>query len=691
MTDLTLDLVARFPRPGTAVPGQLAFSPDGELLTFLHSDRGDLTRVLWAYEVRTGNCRILFAPPAAGVTEDNVSREEALRRERQRLRETGVTHYAWAEQGRTLLVPLRRDVWVLRENESPRCIASRAIDPRLSPDGSRAAFVRDGDLWVVGVATAEARQLTHDAPPGVSNGLAEYVAQEEMSRASGFWWSRDGSWIAYERTDERSIPEYTIPHLGRDRLDFETHRYPFAGAANASVRLGVVSVEGGPTTWMDLGDFEYLARVAWHPDGRLFAQLQARDQRRLELRAFDPKTGKGVTLLVEESPFWINLHHDLRFVPDTGEFLWASERTDFKHLYLYRRDGTLVRAVTSGDRPIDAVVGFDAKGRRVAFSAGRSPLDRHIYVARLDGGKPEELTREPGMHDAAFSKDFSQWVDVFDSRAHPPSVHLRSAERIVHPSATVDLSLVTPELFDFENRDGVKLHGMLFKPERLPAPLLVHVYGGPHVQTVQDSWAHTVDLRAQYLARRGFLVMRIDNRGSARRGLRFESAVAERFGSVEVRDQVDGVRWAQSQGWVDGGRVGIYGWSYGGYMTLMCLLKAPDVFKAGVAGAPVTSWDGYDTHYTERYLRTPRANPEGYRDASAVVHAPKLAGKLLLIHGMLDENVHFRHTARFIDALVKANRPYELLLYPSERHTPRGERDRRNMEERIVEFFERHV
>jgi dipeptidyl-peptidase-4 len=333
------------------------------------------------------------------------------------------------------------------------------------------------------------------------------------------------------------------------------------------------------------------------------------------------------------------------------------------------------------------VAGFDPKGRRVAFTAANPVTECQVYLAGLDGAEPVRLTKEPGIHQAVFSKNFASWVDIHDSRTVPLSVRLRSPDRDVSPAAAVDLPLVTPELFAFRSRDGAELFGMLYRPAKLPAPLIVQVYGGPHVQTALDTWLATVELRAQFLAKEGFLVMRVDNRGSARRGLKFEGAIARRMGTVEVRDQVDGVNLAKSKGWVDGDRVGIYGWSYGGYMTLMCLLKAPEVFKAGVAGAPNADAAGYDTHYTERYMGTPQDNPEGYREASCHNFADRLRGKLLLIHGMIDENVHFRHTARFIDALIKANKPYELMLYPSERHMPRGEKDRRNMEERIVEFF----
>ena len=690
MRPITLDDVARLPRPGTTGPEAASFSPDGRTLTYLAPPEGarGMARVLWAHDVETGAARVLFAPPGEGVSETTVSLQEALRRERQRQLTQGVTAYEWAEEAPVILVPLLGDLWVI-EGDTARKVGTGTTDPRLSPDGTRVGFVRDGDVYTIDIGTGTETRLTIDAEPGVTNGLAEFIAQEEFGRARGFWWSADGSQIAFEQADERHIPPYVIPHWGLGPLATEEHRYPFAGEENARVRLGVVAAAGGAVTWMDLGDAEYLARVAWNPDGRLFVQLLDRTQKRLELRAYDPATGAGKTILVEESAHWVNLHNDLRFAGE--EFVWSSENTGFRRLELRARDGSLVRALTDGTWPVDAVAGFDADGRRVAFIGSPNPLEEHVYVVGLDDGEPERLDREAGFTVAAFSKRLEHRVEVHQSRMQPLGVVLRPADRMLNSPEQPDLQLITPELFSFENRDGVVLYGALFSPERLPAPLIVWTYGGPHAQVVQDSWALTADLQAQYLAARGFAVMRVDNRGSSRRGLEFEAALDRRLGTVEVADQVDGVRFATAQGWVDRDRVGITGWSYGGFMTLMCLLKAPEVFRAGVAGAPVTDQALYDTAYTERYLGTPKENPEGYHGASAIEHAGALKGKLMVIHGMLDENVHFRNTSRFVEALEHAGNACELLIYPSGRHGLRSEADRRHMHARVVEFFEQNL
>ena len=707
--ELSAQDVARYPRPGTAIPGRIAYAPDGRSVTFLFSERGDLARDLFSLDLGSRRRERFFTPPDEGVTDENVSREEALRRERQRLRETGVTHYTWAAKAPVMLVPLRGELYRVEDGRSTR-IASGALDAKLSRDGRRVFFVRDAEVWCLD-GDGE-RKLSDGAEPGLTNGLAEYIAQEEMGRHTGLWPSPDGEWVAYEQADERHIPVYPIVHQGRDEVQVEEHRYPFAGAANAKVRLGVVPAAGGETRWLGLGletghldtsghlsaDDLYLARVDWHPDGRLFVQLLSRDQRRLELWAYEVATGERRVLLAEETHPWVNLHDDLRFVESTGEFAWSSERDGLRHLYLHDARGGLVRQLTSGEWPVDALLGVDGERRLAYFAAGREgPLERHVYRVPLDGGEVERLTEEPGWHDAVLAPDGSGFVDTHDSRQQPPKVTVRDADgralRVLHEPAANELGLPAPELKSFQSRDGVTLHAAIYRPpsaEGTP-PLIVSVYGGPHAQMVKDSWQLTVDLRAQWLAAQGFVVLKVDNRGSARRGLVFESALAGDMGEVEVRDQADGARWLCGLGLADPTRVGMYGWSYGGYMTTMALMKAPEVFKVGVAGAPVTHWDGYDTCYTERYMRTPQANPEGYRRSSPIAHAEALVGRLLLIHGMLDENVHFRHTARLVNALIKANRPHDLLIYPDERHMPRSEKDRVAMETQVLEYFRRHL
>ncbi|WP_322797357.1 S9 family peptidase [Tepidiforma sp.] len=702
---LTIADVARFPRPGTTIPGGLGFTPDSRALTFLFSAEGTLVRSLWRLDLATGERTVLAGPPPASTSEAVLSREEELRRERARLRELGVTAYQFARSAaiETLLIPAGGRLW-LRIGDGdlePIPGTEGALDPQLDPAGTRVAFVRDGDLYVCDLASGDLRRLTFDAADGLTSGVAEFIAQEELDRDRGFWWSPDGARIAFIRADSRHIPEYPIVHQGVSAIDVERHRYPFAGQPNAILQLGVIELDSEACTWMDLGrdPDQYIARVGWRPDGVLTAQLLSRDQQTLRLVAFEPG-GAARTLIEERQAPWINLAGDTHFLND-GRIVWSSERTGYCHLELRSPEGDLIRELTSGDWMVTGLLGCDEARGLVYFAGTReSPLERHLYRVPLEGGPIERLTAEPGWHSGVLSPDGGWLADSWSSRRHAPRVAVRSLGDdvviSVHQAEVTPagLGLQVPEFFETAAADGTTVYGALYRPAPGfdgPRPLIVSVYGGPHVQRVVDDWTLTVDLRAQYLAQQGCWVLKLDNRGSAGRGLAFEAHIARRLGTVEVEDQLAAVRYAAALPGVDASRVGIYGWSYGGYMTIMAMLRAPEVFRVGVAGAPVTDWDGYDTAYTERYMGTPADNPEGYRESSALTHARRLAGRLLLVHGMTDENVHFRHTARFIVALTEAGKDYDLLVFPEERHMPRDARGLEYQERRVIEFLLRHL
>ncbi|HYV84458.1 MAG TPA: S9 family peptidase [Patescibacteria group bacterium] len=702
-TALTLERVARFPPPGNRVPTGFRFTHDGRILYYLALDGDADVRMLVREEVKTGRREVVARAEDPGRA---PSREEVLRRERLRLQDRGITQFVLAAKTDRVVYVWAGDLYLARPGGEPiRLTRSEAPeqDPQLSADGRRLAFVRDGELYVLDVETLEERRLTSGARDGVTNGLAEYIAQEEMDRRSGFWWSPDGSRIAYAQVDETGIPIYPIVHQGGDTWDVETHRYPFAGGPNARVRLGIVSSAGGDTTWLDLapaGEDVYLARARFGTDGALYVQVESRDQKTLRLLRFAASGGPATQMLEERSETWINLGDDFHPL-EKGGFLWSSERSGWKHLELRGADGGLVRTLTSGPWAVDRLEGVDEKRGLVYFTAGReTPLEKSLYRVPLGGGETERITPQAGFHAVVASPEGSHFVDAFDSVRTPPVVTLCSAggKTIRTLEANDDpeiaaLGLPAPELVSLHGPDGTLLYGAIFKPPDLPpgrrCPALVRVYGGPTAQTVKNSWELTQDLRAQYLARQGYVVFRLDNRGTPRRGRAFESALYHRLGSVEVEDQIAGARWLASLPYVDGGRIGIYGWSYGGYMAALAVLKAPELFRAAVAGAPVTGWDGYDTHYTERYMGTPEGNPSGYRAASVLTLAATLQNPLLIIHGMSDENVHFRHTARLLNVLNAAHRPYDLLVFPDERHLPRALSDRVYMEERLLRHFDR--
>ena len=700
--------VATLPHPGTVVPGAIQFSVDSATVTYLKSEDNSLSRVLWKATVgRQPRPEVVARAPGGGDTDATVSKEESLRRERQRLRDTGIAQIARAEDAELFVAPIGGDLYVLEPGKPLRRLAKTAapeLDPRPSPDGTRIAFAREGELHVVDAAGGREVTLTKGATEGLSHGQAEFIAQEELGRFSGFWWSPDGSKIVYQQTDERDVPLFSITHQDGAQPSVETHRYPFAGAKNATVRLGVVAASGGATTWLNLSEPNeevYLARVDWDGPNSLLVQVLARDQKTLRLVRFDPSTGEKAILIEERAETFVNLHGDLRVVAKSGELLWSSERTGFRHLELHDRDGKLLRTLTSGDWPVDAVASLDVTRREVWFTAGReSPLESNLYRVSLDGGPIRRVTPELGTHRVVVAPNGEHFIDTFSDLATPPLTTIRDREGAilaVLDDASDDprvarLALKAPQITEFKTRDGALLHGAYYSPQGAKPgekrPLIVMVYGGPHVQTVTHSWAMTADLTAQFLASRGFAVWKLDNRGSSRRGHAFESAIYRKMGELEVRDQADGVRFlAGSHAEVDPARVGITGSSYGGYMTLRALLLAPGVFRAGVAIAPVTDWDGYDTGYTERYMETPQKNAEGYASSSVLNHVEDLRGRLLVIHGMLDENVHFRHSARLATALIAAGKPFEILPIPNERHSSRKIPERTYIARRLADFF----
>jgi dipeptidyl-peptidase-4 len=715
---LSAEAVARYPVPGTDAPAAGAFSPDGRWVAYLWSPEHSLRRDLFVLDLETGTTTApLAARGGAGVTEENLTLEERLRRERSRNLGQGVTSLSWAKGGPTarLLVPQQDGLHVLdapafEDRLAVAATGSPMLDPQLSPDGTRVAFVLDDELCVASLADGAVATVTSGARgTGRTHGLAEFAAQEEMGRFHGFWWSPDGTRLAYTEVDETHIPIYRIVHQGSDAVGEgaeEDHRYPFAGGANARVGLFVVVAAGGQPVEMDLGaGWEYLGRVDWLDEDVLTAQLEDRAQRRLDLVALDPATGVRHGLVTEESDVWINLHDVLRPVPSTDTFLWASEHSGFRHLETRSiADGSLLQVLTDGDWLVERVV--HVSPTTVWFVGTRdSPLERHLYEVPTAGGDVRRVTGESGTHAvAAVDADRGRFVDVWSSLSQPAMARVcsladGSVQRPLLPAdAAVDprlgeLALDPPETTTVTTDDGETLHVLVYRPDVEefgdgPYPTVVSVYGGPHAQMVTDAWTSTASMRRQWLRSFGFLVVVADNRGSAGRGLAFEGRLRWDLGSIEVDDQVAVVRELAHRRLVDPERVAINGWSYGGYMSALCLAKRPDVFRAAVAGAPVTAWDGYDTHYTERYMGTPAENADGYARSQVMAHVGGLRDRsLLLVHGLIDENVHFRHTARLINALIRAGIRYNLLLFPDERHSPRSLADRVFMEERIRDFL----
>ena len=706
MPRLTLADLHRLPLPGMDAPVKLTFSPDGRWLGFLHVADGSNVQGLWRADVETGARSLVAGPPSGHASEESLDRTEQLRRERSRERALGITDYHWATAtvgDPVLCAPRGGDVLVARGRAPGRSIGlADAADPRLSPHGDMLAWVAGGELHAGRLAgdgrLESSRQLTHDAGEAVTNGLAEYAAAEELGRSRGYWWSATGQAIACAHVDETGIPPFHLQHLAGEAAELEIHRYPFAGGPNARVTLRIISVDDGETHDVALGAGadDYLARVVAEPSGGWLVAVLPRAQRRLRwLRvAID---GTAHDLWTEASEPWLNLDDDTHPLRD-GRILRSTERTGVRHLEIRAPDGQLDRVLTAGDWMVSGVAGVDESRGEVLFHATRDGvLERHLYAVPLDVGRPvadpERLTSEPGWHEAVVSADGRRWVDRWSSLKVPPTVVLydrqTDASLVLHQPTMIPATIGhrPPELTTVIAADGVTpLHAALYVPAGAsdPPPVVVWVYGGPHSQKVANQWELTAIPWRQLMRELGAAVLVVDNRGTANRGLAFEAALAGRLGEVEVGDQLAALDQLAARGDVDGSRAAITGGSYGGFVTIRCMLRHPERFAAGVAWAPVVDWEGYDTAYTERYLGAPADNAEGYRSSSLRPDAGKLRGALLIQHGLIDENVHFRHTARLLSAFTEADVACDLQVFPTERHASRSQaalraRDRRGV------------
>lgn len=674
-------------------------SPDGKRVTFLRGKDSNKNRLdLWAYDIASGQTAKLVDADDILPGDEVLSDEEKARRERQRIAAlSGIVDYQWAPDGRSLLFPLGGELYLYDLAKTGKSAVRKltngegfATDPKLSPRGGFVSFVRNRNLWVIDLATGKSIQLTRDGSDVIGNGVAEFVADEEMNRHTGYWWAPDDSAIAFARIDETPVPVQKRYEVYPDRTEVVEQRYPAAGDRNVLVKLGVIAPKAGAAPkWVDLGKEQdiYLARVDWRDPQRLTFQRQSRDQHRLELIEADLASGGQRVLQTETSTTWVPLHDDLRFLKD-GRILWNSERSGFEHLYVLSEDGSKATALTSGDWPVDGVLAVDEAAGFVYFAAGKdSPMDAQVYRVPLAGGAIERLSKTDGTHAASFAANASVYVDNWSNPTTPPQLELfrNDGTRIAallkndladpqHPYAKYAGAHRPIEFGTLKAADGATtLQYSLIKPTGFDAnkryPVVVMVYGGPASQTVKRAWAPDFN---QYLAQHGYVVFSLDNRGTPRRGAAFGGALYGKQGTVEVADQLKGVEWLKSQPWIDGSRIGVYGWSNGGYMTLMLLAKASNQYACGAAGAPVTDWALYDTHYTERYMGLPKANVAGYQEARVLEHIDGLTSKLLLIHGMADDNVLFTNSTALMSALQKRGQPFELMTYPGAKHGLKG-------------------
>ncbi len=714
-SQLPLDRIFADPALSGTTPKSLSYSPDGSRVTYLKGKTTDANRLdLWQYQIKTGKHSLLVDSDALFSGPEVLSDEEKARRERLRLFASGIVSYSWAKDGKALLFPLNGDLYYfdLAKKKSKKLTETKEFetDAQISPKGRFVSFVREQNLYVLDLQSGQETQLTKDGQGPIKNGMAEFVAQEEMGRMTGYWWAPDDSKIAFTQFDDSGVAEVVRNEIYADEIKLVNQRYPYAGAANVKIKLGVVSLAGAAVNWLDHGKNQdiYLPRVTWTQNPNLLTyQWQSRDQQQLELRLVDLVSQTERLLVKEQSSTWVNLHNDLHFLKDQKSFIWASERNGFKHLYHYDLDGKVLRQLTDGDWIVNQLETVDEKNGQIYFSGRKdTPLEAHLYQLTLADGSIKRLTEAGSSHAVVVAKDGSGFLDTFSSVSQLPQVQLKSrAGKTIevlasnqlnaeHPLTPYWPELIKPRFGTIQAKDGQTLHYRVFEPAKLESavkyPVIVSVYGGPGAQRVTNSWNHK-DLYFQYLAQRGYIVFQLDNRGSENRGKKFEDPIYKKLGVVEVEDQISGVEYLRTLPYVDASRIGIYGHSYGGYMAIMTMFKAADYFAAGVSGAPVTDWTLYDTHYTERYLGHPTDNARGYTDSAVFPYADGLKGSLLIYHGMADDNVLFANSTKLFSLLQQNGQMFEMMTYPGSKHAMFGQQVQTHLHRTITAFFDREL
>jgi dipeptidyl-peptidase-4 len=711
--NLTIERIHQSPSLSGSAPINIQISPDGQRVTFLRGKTANYNRYdLWEYHIPTGKTQILFDSDDLHTGPEFLSDEEKARRERLRVYGSGIITYDWSNDSSALIFPLAGDVYYFKigDKKAKRLLETDAFetDIKFSPNGNFISYIREQNLYVMNVETGKEQAITTKGGGNIKYGMAEFVAQEEMSRMTGYWWSKDEKHIAFTKVDEGPVDEIVRSEIYADSIRTIEQKYPKAGTNNVHIELAIANLNNGQVRWVDLGDNKdiYLARAQWMNESTLTYQTQSRDQQVLNLNAINIDNGEQRTLLQETSNTWVNLNFDLGFLSDNEHFVWASERDGFKHLYLYRNSGELVRQITNGDWVVEGVNAID-ETKGIIYFQGRkdTPLESHIYSVALDGSNITRLSDADQFHSATFSSDASVYVDSHSTANTPAQVSLHKSDGSMitwldenkvdqnHPLYDFTDDWVKPEFGSIKAQDGSDLQYRLYKPTKLKGkhPVIVYLYGGPHAQMVTNSWGGDRGLLMQYWVNKGYVVFTLDNRGSYNRGKAFEDPLFKKMGFVEVDDQITGVRFLRTLSYVDPQRIGVHGHSYGGYLTLMAMFKGGDYFAAGVAGAPVTDWRLYDTHYTERYMGNPKTDDQAYTDSSVFPYAKNLKGDLLIYHGMADDNVLFTHSTMLYKHLQDLALPFEVMDYPGKKHSIRGKNTGIHLYKTITNFFDKHL
>jgi dipeptidyl-peptidase 4 len=686
-------------------PEKPKFSPDGKSVFFLRSAPKDSRQLLYEFDVATGVTKELLTPDALlqGSSETLTAAEKA-RLERQRVSARGFTTYHLSADGSRLLVVLSGSLYVFERSTKKVTLLKTGdgacIDPKFSPTGAHVGYVRSNDVYVVDLATNTEARVTTGGTDDKPNGLAEFVAQEEMGRFSGFWFSPDGKTVVFQKTDHTGLERFSIADPTHPEAEANRFFYPRPGKKNADVSLGIVAISGGKpvTVSWDKAAFPYVTTVKWPKVGSLSVAVQNREQTKAQLLAIDPKTGKSTVLVAEEDAAWLNINQDMpHWLPDGSGFFWDTERNGGHEIELRKADGTLPVTWVRPEAHFKGelgLVGFEPKSRTLYFLGGEDPTQTLLFKS-VNGAAPERVkTLSEGRvtEGAVMSDDGSTFiVSSTSSRAMPKLLVVRDGAKVGElPSVAIEPTLALNVEFITLGAPHA-MRAAVIRPKDFKKgtkyPVVLNVYGGPgHLEVLEGLRENLV---LQWLANQGFIVVKLDGRGTPRRGREYERAIKFDFATTTANDQIDGLKQLAAKfPELDLSRVGVYGWSFGGYMAALLALKKGDVIKCAVAGAPVVDWRDYDTHYTERFLGLPEVNPKAYEVSSLLSYVKDARRPILLIHGTADDNVYFLHSLKLSDALFKAGKPHSVLPLQNFTHMVPDPLVTQRLWERIVQTFQ---
>ncbi|MBZ5567183.1 MAG: alpha/beta fold hydrolase [Acidobacteriia bacterium] len=700
-------------------PETIKWSPDNTKISFVQRDDSGEHGQLWYIDVASGHKAVLVAESKLQSLFPPDSRMTAEQRER--AQRYSVAAYQWAPDSKHLLFDSRGQLWYYSLDTGTAVQLTAApdasTDPKFSPDGKHIAYVRKHDLWVRPVSEGEEKQVTRDGNENLLNGEVDWVYEEELGVRSNYFWSPDSKHFVFLQMNEKQLPTYPLVDWMPTHPKVNELKYPKAGDPNPEVRVGVVAADGGKVRWISVGDPNdkdvYKPRFGWLRNGAVYVTVINRLHTRMDLYFADAFGGRSRLVLSESEPnaYLDDERFHITWLKSGDRFLWPSWRDGHMHLYLYSfdkynplaADAKLEQQLTKGEFEVSGVQGVDEAAGTVYLTANAGdPRQEQVYAVKLGGGEMQKITQTPGVHNANFAGNGQFFIDSYSALLSPPRLALckvaGTCSTFWEARAVSDYNLIAPRALELKAADGqTTLYAYLLLPpgaEQAGAakiPVILNPYGGPGGQVVRDSWGGVTFLFHNILARHGFAILQVDNRGMANRGRAFATPILHHLGQVELQDQLAALDQVLKQfPALDANRVGWWGWSYGGYMTLYAMTHS-DRVKAGVSVAPVTDWRDYDSIYTERYMGLPKDNATGYADSSPVNAAQALHGKLLEVHGTSDDNVHLQNTMQMMRSLINAGKQFDLQLYPGKTHGISGKADRTHLFHRIQQQFEQYL